>query len=338
MLPIGPPGAHRRWVPVRNDCERAKRGASGIRKALVLAMVVAAPLAFLSSPSASASVSVEMRIHELIDADRAEPLTIHRGLQAAARDHSRHMAMDGGLSHENADARVNSAPPDPPEGDGAPDNGFPVARWCENVTYSIGRSESEAGDQLYAQWKRSGAHYRCLMDTSRNVGAVGIYYDGESWWATFIAEEDATPPGGGTSPNTKPAEAKPTPEPRPAPAATDRPEAKTETDDESDVSTTPASAPPISVEASAPPSSDQEPAGSAEPSREPVAEEPEAQPVERPVAEQDAPFAGSVTRATAASRDPPLAIGWQEVAGVAGVLSVASYLLKRRWVLVPAEA
>lgn len=322
MLPIGRPGAHRRCVP--------------LRKALVLAVVVAAPLALLRPAPASASVSVEMRIHELIDADRSEPLTIHRGLQAAARQHSQNMAMDGGLSHENADARVNSAPPDPPEGDGAPDNGFPVARWCENVTYSIGRSESEAGDQLYAQWKRSGAHFRCLMDTSRNVGAVGVFYDGESWWATFLAEEDATPPGGGTSPNTKPTEAKPTPEPRAAPAATERPQTKAETDDdESQPSMAPASAPPVRVEASAPSSSDVEPTGSAEPSREPVVEEPDARPVERPVADEDAPFAGSVTRASAASRDPPLAIGWQEVAGVAGVLSVASYLLKRRWVLVP---
>jgi hypothetical protein len=34
-----------------------------------------------------------------------------------------------------------------------------------------------------------------MQDTSLNVGAVGIYYDGNTWWATFIAMIDNTPPG-----------------------------------------------------------------------------------------------------------------------------------------------
>jgi hypothetical protein len=329
MLPNVGADAHRRGV---RQCS--------FTKALILAIVLATPLALLGQQApASASVSVEMRIHELIDADRAEPLTIHYGLQAAAREHSRYMASRGSLSHENADARVNSAPPDPAEGDGAPDNGFPVAAWCENVTYSVGRSEAEAPGQLYAQWKRSGAHYRCLMDTSRNVGAVGIYYDGQSWWATFIAEVDETPPGGGTRTKPKPAETKPTPEARAAPASTGEPESepKVENDDaqDDDVAPPPESSPTNAVGASAAPTSESDSRTTAEPSRAPHAEEPDAAAVDdRPVAAEDAPFAGAVHRATAPS-DPPLAIGWQEVLGVAGVLSVASFLLKRRWVVAP---
>ena len=338
MLHIRAGGEHRRWVPTGHDCERGERGASGIRRALVAAVVVAAPLVLLAPRNADASVSVEMRIHELIDADRAEPLTIHYGLQAAAREHSRYMASEGSLNHDNADARVNAAPPDPPEGNGAPDDGFPIAKWCENVTYSIGRTESEAPDQLYAQWKRSGAHYRCLMDTSRNVGAVGIYYDGESWWATFLAEVDETPPGG-AKPKPKPAEPKPTPAMNVAPAATTAPDR--DADEAPRTSARPSEAPDArepAVAASAVPSSDPNASqGSAAPSAAPAEQDATARipvDVDPSVAGADSPFAGTVHRAQRGDR--PIGLGWQEVLGVAGVLSVASLLLKKRWVLAPA--
>lgn len=325
-------------MPAGDDCERAKRGASGIRKALVLAMVVAAPLALLQVRTADANVSVEMRIHELIDADRTEPLTIHHGLQAAAREHSRYMASEGSLNHDNADARVNAAPPDPPEGNGAPDDGFPVAKWCENVTYSIGRSESEAPDQLYAQWKRSGAHYRCLMDTSRNVGAVGIYYDGQSWWATFLAEVDETPPGGQNPAPTqsKPTESKRTPTPRAAPEATNVPDAER---DEGRPHAPPSSAPDEpepAAAASAPPPSDPRPSAPAPPLELPAERDEPARiavDVDPSLADADTPFAGTVRHGRTGDRR--IGVGWQEVLGVAGVLSVASLLLRKRWVLAP---
>ena len=164
-------------------------------RAAVIGAVVAILTAFTPIAHATEPL-VEERVVALINAQRTDRLVVHYGLLSAARNHSADMAREGGLSHEGADERVNSAPPDPGEFNGAPDDGFGVAAWCENVTYTVGTSEAEAPQRIFDQWNRGGAHQRCMMDTSRNVGAVGVYYDGQSWWATFIAEEDATPPGG----------------------------------------------------------------------------------------------------------------------------------------------
>lgn len=322
-------------MPASNDCGRTKGGASGIRKAIVLAVAAAASVAIFGPREASATASVEMGIYERINAERTETLTIHSGLAAAARDHSRRMSAEGSLSHEGADERVNNAFPEPAEADGAPDNGFPVASWCENVTYtSIARSESEAAKQLFEQWNRGGAHHRCMMDTKRNVGGVGVYYDGESYWATFIAEIDETPPGG-AAPKPEPAQSKKTPAPRVAPAASAAPDVD---QDEHRPPAQPSEAPdapePV-IAATAVPSSDPRPSGSAPPSAPVDDREPARIPVhvDPSVADADAPFAGTVRSGSAG--DGPLGVGWQEVLGVAGVLSVASLLLKKRWVLAP---
>jgi hypothetical protein len=160
--------------------------------------------------------SIESQVFGFINGARSSRLIEHSGLLAAARAHSQGMASRGGLDHNDADARVMSAPPDPAEGNGAPDDGFATAAWCENVTYTTGVSASEAPRRIYEQWHRSGAHDRCMMNTGKNVAAVGVYYDGSSWWATFIAEVDRTPPGGG---GAQPAQ-------RPAPAPAAKPKAK----------------------------------------------------------------------------------------------------------------
>jgi hypothetical protein len=145
----------------------------------------------------------------MINGSRSSALIHHSGLAAAARAHSQSMAMSGGLHHDGADARVANAPPDPAEGNGAPDDGFATAAWCENVTYSTGFPEAQVARKLYEQWRRSASHQRCMTNPGKNVGAVGVYYDGSTWWATFIAEVDRTPPGG--RPASQPA-ARPAPQ------------------------------------------------------------------------------------------------------------------------------
>src|SRR5438445_147581 len=110
--------------------------------------------------------------------------TIEDALErVAARQHSQEMAMSGGLNHDGADERVANAAPDPPQGSGPPDAGFAPAAWCENVTYSTGFPESQVATKLYQQWRNSAPHQACMTNSSKNVGAVGIYYDGSTWWA-----------------------------------------------------------------------------------------------------------------------------------------------------------
>lgn len=164
-----------------------------IRRLLGPLVVVA--ILVVSSPT-RASGSIESQVFSMINGSRSSALVWHSGLAAAARMHSQQMAASGGLHHDGADERVNNASPDPVEGNGAPDDGFAVAAWCENVTYSTGFPESQVAQKLYQQWNRSASHRGCMTNSNKNVGAVGIYYDGSTWWATFIAEVDRTPPGG----------------------------------------------------------------------------------------------------------------------------------------------
>lgn len=172
------------------------------RRALLVVVVAA----ILSAPLPStASPSIEAQVFAKINAARSSRLVIHSGLLSVARMHSMSMARRDSMDHDGADARINNAAPDPPESNGAPDDGWPPARWCENVTYAMDVPEAEAAGRIYDAWARSGAHNRCMKDASRNVGAVGIHYDGQRWWATFIANEDRTPPGGGAAQAPPPA-------------------------------------------------------------------------------------------------------------------------------------
>jgi hypothetical protein len=164
-----------------------------LRRCIVAVLVLAA--AVLATPTRAGN-SMESQVFSMINGERSKPLIEHAGLLQAARAHSQEMAMSGGLNHDGADERVANAQPDPPEANGAPDDGFAPAAWCENVTYSTGFPESQVAQKLYQQWRNSAPHQACMTNSSKNVGAVGIYYDGSTWWATFIAEVDSTPPGG----------------------------------------------------------------------------------------------------------------------------------------------
>lgn len=284
------------------------------------------------TPSARAAEPlVEDRVIAMINAERSSRLVVHFGLLNAARAHSQRMASEGGLSHEDADARVNAAAPDPGEFNGAPDDGFGIAAWCENVTYTIVASAEEAAQRIYSQWHKGGAHERCMLDTSRNVGAVGVYYDGQNWWATFIAEKDSTPPGG-AAPAAKPKPAAPadrqeTPKPEPrataAPDADDAPPAASASDDATagDVVRVEATPQPVGLEETTedeePPS--QEPQATGEPATVPVVSE---QAVARPDVR-------AIAEGAAVPIVPAPGIGWREIAAVVAVLSVATVMLRR---------
>ncbi len=296
----------------------------------VVTGAVVAILTALTPMAHAAEPLVEDRVIALINAERAQTLTVHYGLLSAARGHSQEMARDGSLGHQGADERVNTAPPDPGEFNGAPDDGFGVAAWCENVTYTIVGTAEEAAQRIYNQWHRGGAHERCMMDTSRNVGAVGVYYDGQNWWATFIAEKDSTPPG-------VPA----TPKPRPAAPADRTPKPQATVAPPSDDSASSVAAPdptPAVILAGASPAAD----GRSAPEPEvaaPAVDTPAARDVDvSPVAPEPGPLRSTV-RAIAEDAAVPIAarpgIGWRELVAVSAVLSIATLLLERSVVRPP---
>jgi hypothetical protein len=108
------------------------------------------------------------------------------------------MAQQGNLNHDDAQQRVEDAPPDPAEANGAPDDGFNLYGWCENATYVV-PAQGDPATAIYNNWKNSPPHNACMNNTGKNVGAVGVYWDGSTYWATFVAEIDSTPPGAASS-------------------------------------------------------------------------------------------------------------------------------------------
>ncbi len=193
------------------------------RRLLLLAAAVAVPLLVPGVVEAQSQPSLESQVFAKINAARSKKLIFHAGVHTVAWHHSADMSSRGGLSHANADARISNAPPDPAEGNGAPDDGY-GRDWCENVTYVNFGTEAEAPGKIYEAWRRSGAHQRCMQDTTLNTGAVGIFWDGSTWWATFIAYLDHTPPGAPApaapvAPKEKPAATQP-PAVAPAPNQT----------------------------------------------------------------------------------------------------------------------
>lgn len=143
---------------------------------------------------------MESQVFAKINAGRSHALALHHGLLSDAEGHSQYMSQTGNLNHDNADERVNEAPPDPAEANGAPDDGFAQAGWCENATY-VTPAQGDPATAIYNNWKNSPPHAACMNNTGKNVGAVGVYFDGSTYWATFVAEADSTPPGGSGGPS-----------------------------------------------------------------------------------------------------------------------------------------
>ena len=295
---------------------------------LLLLAALAVPLLLPAVAQAQSQPSLESQVFAKINAARSKKLILHRGVHSVAWRHSADMAGRGGLSHANADARISNAPPDPAEANGAPDDGY-GRDWCENVTYVNFGTSGQAPGKIYEAWRRSGAHQRCMQDTTLNTGAVGIYWDGSTWWATFIAYLDHTPPGAPApapaapvAPKDEPAATQP-----PAVAAPEPKQATTEPATESTSPTTGQSSNTGSAEGT-------QPAESAAPSSQPdsdrilVITEPAAQAALEAQAQTE--DIGDVLYA--AVTNPKL--GVQEVAAAVGTLFLGFLLallrLKRR--------
>lgn len=145
-----------------------------------------APATRTSSP-AGFHASIESQILSLINQGRAQhgrgSLATHGGLRSVARQHSRHQASIGHLSHGGFRGRIDRALP----------------TWtaaCENVArFRPAGGQAVAGStvasRMYSLWLNSTSHRRCMLD-ARGAGyrlaGVGVYRDSSGgWWATFEA-------------------------------------------------------------------------------------------------------------------------------------------------------
>lgn len=164
------------------------------RRTVAVALLAVAAAGFAVSSGSNASSSVEAEVFRLVNGSRGSSVSFHSGLQAAARGHSQAMASRGGLSHSGAASRIRSAPPDPPEANGAPDDGY-NGRYCENVGYVGGVPEGSVAQRIYDGWRNSSSHYRCMTSHDMTAGGVGVYFDGSRWWVTLDLIKDVTLPG-----------------------------------------------------------------------------------------------------------------------------------------------
>ena len=64
---------------------------------------------------------------------------------------------------------------------------------CENVAYASGYSDADAMKVLYRSWLNSPPHKKCMFKGVVDEAAVGLQKVGNTWWATFIAADDASP-------------------------------------------------------------------------------------------------------------------------------------------------
>src|SRR5438270_9002473 len=112
-------------------------------------------------PATARADDIESQVMSMINAGRSAPLALHHGLLADAESHSQYMSQTGNLNHDNADERVNEAAPDPAEANGAPDDGFAQAGWCENATY-VTPAQGDPATAIFNNWKNSPPHAACM--------------------------------------------------------------------------------------------------------------------------------------------------------------------------------
>lgn len=181
-----------------------------------VAVLVVSPVA--PSTAADPASSLEAEVFALVNDVRSPNLVLHSGLREQARRHSESMAKRDSLDHDGASSRPTRAAPDPPEGNGAPDDGHrPPSSSCENVAY-VSPGNSDAASKIVRMWRDSPRHNECLHLDRVNVGAVGAFHDGSRWWATFISMTDTTPPGSKAS-SSGPKASDPKKTSKPAPEA-----------------------------------------------------------------------------------------------------------------------
>ena len=129
----------------------------------------------LGLPAASHDSGRDAGALAKINANRGPDLREHMGIVNAARAHSQDMARDGGIGHDGANERVYAAAPDPAEGNGAPDDGFPVANWCENVTLvnanqTTNPTTARVAKTIYEASGKAAAHTDAACATPRCNG------------------------------------------------------------------------------------------------------------------------------------------------------------------------
>ena len=160
---------------------------------LALALTVVAGLAPQAGAVSSTERSAEQYLLGLVNADRKashlgtikEQSYIRGQSEAHSADMLHRQSMDhNGFSQRVANIRAN-------------DSGMRNAGICENVAVATNYADyGSAMRTIDAAWKASTGHRKCMLDQegwSSQSGAIGVRYDGHSYWVTYEAGHDTTP-------------------------------------------------------------------------------------------------------------------------------------------------
>lgn len=94
------------------------------------------------------------------------------------------MARTRTLSHKGFRKRANLIQDNDPD----------LAVLCENVAFVSGNYDAvQAATRIFNGWRNSSGHNQCMVRNEANTAGIGIQKSGNTWWATFIAADDATP-------------------------------------------------------------------------------------------------------------------------------------------------
>lgn len=139
----------------------------------VLSVPAAAHTAAVVSPAAASSLesshadTILAKVNELRAAYGLAPLTRYVELDAVAQDWSETMSRTGTFEHR--------------AGFGAYPAGWGVA--AENIASSYGVSDSDAGLQLFEQWRKSPGHLENMLRPDINSIGIGVSYNASNgWW------------------------------------------------------------------------------------------------------------------------------------------------------------
>jgi len=115
-----------------------------------------------------------------------QDVTDWRVIRQQAKRHSKEQAAAGQINHDGFDTRAATI-----RRAGSGINGV-----CENVAYVSGTNDPNALVRtFYRGWDQSPPHHACMFDEDfRSTWAgVGIAHSGSTWYATYIAAQDASP-------------------------------------------------------------------------------------------------------------------------------------------------
>lgn len=167
-----------------------------LRNFLTLCAAVLAMVAFVA-PQAGAVTTTERTAETyllgLVNKDRTGArigsLKEHAYIRGQSEAHSSDMLARKTMDHTGFSQRVANIR--------AHDSGMKYSGVCENVAAASNYSDYGAAMRaINTAWLASTDHHKCMLDQlgwSSQSAAVGVRFDGKTYWVTFITGHDTNP-------------------------------------------------------------------------------------------------------------------------------------------------